>query len=442
MNRSARYSHLMLAVFVCLVWLNPATVAHAITVTATATGGLSSVESGFADPADKPMRGASAAHSDAPQNAVERDLIFDLASDANFSSLVRGSRPLKAASLILTVAPERFQISSDALGLQPLAEGNQHKSLNFSIEVKVDLLELYESDELLDMLTSNAGKIQIPSPDTGVISEAKIDIRTEQWKPSFLQFLLILTSALAAILIGFSVVWRKKRRTARLKAGGAETDARMALVGNMTGSIVHDVKNAFTAIRSCAEVIGDDELNADDRKDFAQLIVNEIDRGVDMTQELLDFTSGKHRELNVRSIGISSLLDEMLPVVRRDLQAHQISLQTDFRATRALLFDADKMKRVFLNIVSNARDAMPDGGTLTIATYPEDNRVCVDFSDTGCGIPPELQARMFEPMVTHGKAHGTGLGMAIVKDILDAHQAHITVNSQVDRGTTIRIMLG
>ncbi len=106
-----------------------------------------------------------------------------------------------------------------------------------------------------------------------------------------------------------------------------------------------------------------------------------------------------------------------------------------------MLLDADKMKRVFLNIISNARDAMPDGGVLTIATYLEDNQVCVDFNDTGCGIAPELQARIFEPMATHGKAHGTGLGMAIVKDILDAHQAHITLHSQVERGTTIRIIL-
>ena len=64
-----------------------------------------------------------------------------------------------------------------------------------------------------------------------------------------------------------------------------------------------------------------------------------------------------------------------------------------------------------------------------------------EFIDTGCGIPPELQTRMFQPLVTEGKPHGTGLGMAFVKDILDKHHAHIEVESVVGQGTTIRILL-
>jgi signal transduction histidine kinase len=160
-----------------------------------------------------------------------------------------------------------------------------------------------------------------------------------------------------------------------------------------------------------------------------------------MTQELLDFTSGKHRALNRQPSDISTLLEEMTTFVRQDLQTRQITLQTDFHETGTLLVDAEKMKRVFLNIITNARDAMPDGGCLTITSYLKDDMACIDFSDTGCGISPELQARMFEPMVTEGKAHGTGLGMAIVKDILDAHDAHIDVHSEIGKGTTIHIML-
>ena len=103
--------------------------------------------------------------------------------------------------------------------------------------------------------------------------------------------------------------------------------------------------------------------------------------------------------------------------------------------------DVEKMEQAFLNIVYNARDAMPDGGTLTISTKQIDAMVCIEFTDTGCGMSPELQAHFLEPFVTAGKPSGTGLGMAIVKEILDAHHGRIEVASAVNAGTTIRVCL-
>jgi two-component system NtrC family sensor kinase len=99
------------------------------------------------------------------------------------------------------------------------------------------------------------------------------------------------------------------------------------------------------------------------------------------------------------------------------------------------------MKRVFMNIVDNARDAMPDGGVLRITSRLVGDRIQFEIADTGHGIPPELQAHIFEPGVTEGKLYGTGLGMAIVKDILDQHHAHINIQSTSGEGTTIRISL-
>ncbi len=94
-----------------------------------------------------------------------------------------------------------------------------------------------------------------------------------------------------------------------------------------------------------------------------------------------------------------------------------------------------------MNIISNACDAMPDGGTLTVTAQVADNRIQVEFTDTGCGMPPELQQRFLEPLVTEGKSNGNGLGMAIVKDILDKRHAQLEVQSIVGKGTTIHILL-
>ena len=115
MNCSVRYNHLMFGVLICFVWLNPVNVAYATTVTATATRELSPAETGFADSTHTGLGEISPKQSITPQNVVERELIFDLAADSNFPSFVRGSRPLKSALLILTVEPERFQISQDFL---------------------------------------------------------------------------------------------------------------------------------------------------------------------------------------------------------------------------------------------------------------------------------------------------------------------------------------
>jgi len=451
-NLLGKLDSLIRVVVICLSCSILSYPAAATTVTATATGRLPYTESDSADTTTSTSRTHASDREFYPVEADERDRsswTFDLTSDPNFSSLVQHSRPLKSALLKLTVSPERFQISPDALGLQTLTETSAQKAIQLSVQVEVDLLELYEPDELLDMLASNSAKLNIPYPDPETISSAQIQLTAETSGPFIPTSLLVFASILALMLIGSSVWWRKKWRRARIAAQTetlqgeklSENEARMALVGNMASSIVHDVKNAFTAIRSCAEVIGDDALNPHDRKDFAQLIVNEIDRGVGMTQELLDFTSGKHRALNLQPSDISGLLEEMTTFVRQDLHIRQIALHTDFHETGIpLLVDAEKMRRVFLNIITNARDAMPDGGNLTIASYIKDEQICIDFSDTGCGMSPELQAHIFEPMVTQGKAHGTGLGMAIVKDILDAHQAKIYVQSEVGKGTMIRIM--
>jgi signal transduction histidine kinase len=162
---------------------------------------------------------------------------------------------------------------------------------------------------------------------------------------------------------------------------------------------------------------------------------------VDMTQELLEFSRGKKRSLNIQMHSATALVQDTIAVIQQDFASRNISIHTDLQYSGEIQIDIEKMRRVFMNIVTNARDAMLKGGTLTITSRQVDNMVRFELIDTGCGISPELQARMFQPLVTEGKPHGTGLGMAIVKDILDKHHAHIEVESVVGQGTTIRILL-
>jgi signal transduction histidine kinase len=103
--------------------------------------------------------------------------------------------------------------------------------------------------------------------------------------------------------------------------------------------------------------------------------------------------------------------------------------------------DVGRFARMLLNLVKNAIEAMPNGGILRIAVRRQGSVAVFRVSDTGCGIEPDLQAKIFEPFVTFGKSKGTGLGMAIVKSVVEAHGGTIFVHSEVGVGTSIEISI-
>jgi signal transduction histidine kinase len=103
------------------------------------------------------------------------------------------------------------------------------------------------------------------------------------------------------------------------------------------------------------------------------------------------------------------------------------------------MMDETKMRRALYNIASNARDAMEDGGSLTITTHSMNNTVEFRLSDTGPGIPQEIRDTLFEPFVTHGKPTGTGLGLAIAKKTIEDHGGEICVESEPGKGATFII---
>jgi signal transduction histidine kinase len=215
----------------------------------------------------------------------------------------------------------------------------------------------------------------------------------------------------------------------------------MNIRGRMTRDVLHDIRNSLTAIRTCTEILGYDGLNVGERKEFSLMITKEIDRAIEMTQELLEFSSDQKQTLKLQMCSVKEVIEDILPIIRSSFASRNIIIRTNLQYTGTFRVDVGKMKRVFINIAANARDAMPDGGSFLITSRLEDRTVHLEFTDDGCGISPELQARMFDPLVTEGKSNGTGLGMAIVKKILDEHHAKIAVQSAVSKGTTIRISL-
>jgi len=132
-------------------------------------------------------------------------------------------------------------------------------------------------------------------------------------------------------------------------------------------------------------------------------------------------------------------MEGVLAFIEKDLTKRNIKLERNLTFKGLVKLDTDKVVRVFYNIASNAADAMPNGGTLTVTTEDAGGMVRVDFKDTGTGMPEEVKRRIFEPFVTYGKKHGTGLGMAIVKKVMDDHKGKIDIETELGKGTTMRL---
>jgi signal transduction histidine kinase len=212
---------------------------------------------------------------------------------------------------------------------------------------------------------------------------------------------------------------------------------RLSAVGRMASTIIHDIKNPMSTLRLYAQVIKKRSGNEEASR-MAEEIIRQVDRFVNMTQEILDFSRGIS-EIHLQDTDVGVLMDTALRFIEQDLNKRKVTLERKLSYTGACLLDLDKMVRVFYNLATNAADAMPHGGTLTVCTEQQDGHLVISFTDTGEGISEEIKAKIFEPFVTFGKKHGTGLGLSIVKKIVQDHKGTIQVATEKDKGTTFTL---
>ncbi len=213
---------------------------------------------------------------------------------------------------------------------------------------------------------------------------------------------------------------------------------RLSAVGRMASTIIHDIKNPMGTLRVYAQVMKKKSGNEEASK-LADEMIHQVDRFVNMAQEILDFSRGVSAT-NIQETDFGEVMEGVLLFIEKDLTKRNIKLEKNLGFQGKVKVDTDKIVRVFYNIASNAADAMPNGGTLTATTEEAGGMVKVDFKDTGTGMPEEVKRRIFEPFVTFGKKHGTGLGMAIVKKVMDDHKGKIEIETEMGKGTTIRLL--
>ncbi|MGI8430890.1 MAG: ATP-binding protein [Chthoniobacterales bacterium] len=214
---------------------------------------------------------------------------------------------------------------------------------------------------------------------------------------------------------------------------------RLSLVGSMANSIIHDLKNPICIIRGCCDLIAE-ESSSPRQVQLTKMMDNAVDGMLAMTQELLDYARG-NSSLQCETVSLWRLLDELNTQALCLLPGKNIQVVKDIHYEGNLNIDFPRFVRVLCNLIKNAREAMPTGGIITLGTEQVGKDIAIRISDTGIGIPPDLLPKLFEPFVTHGKSHGTGLGMAIAKSVITAHGGDISVTSVQGSGTTVEIKL-
>jgi signal transduction histidine kinase len=215
---------------------------------------------------------------------------------------------------------------------------------------------------------------------------------------------------------------------------------RLSALGKFSSLILHDIRNPLSIIRGYAELILLSPENIERSKNCSTKIVSEADRINRLANELLDYSRGEIR-LNISIIGMNDLVNLLRELIEEKFTARNITIDTDITFNGPLLLDKERMLRALFNLSDNAWKAMPDGGIFKITVSGKGKVVYFELTDTGIGMSREVQAHIFEPFFSFSKSGGTGLGMCIVKSIVEAHSGTLTFSSKEHDGTRFTIAL-
>jgi signal transduction histidine kinase/ActR/RegA family two-component response regulator len=302
-----------------------------------------------------------------------------------------------------------------------------------------------------------------------VVASLRRSSITERWLSTMAEYLYFgVPATLALVSLAVAAARRARRESEALALLRVESQRReqaeaafrqaqkMEAIGRLTGGIAHDFNNLLTAISGSVEYLVKAIPTQDDRtRRYAAMARESVQRAATLTHRLLAFS--RQQALETKSVNLNRLVAGMSELLRRTL-GEDVQIETVLAGglwpTES---DPNQLENTLLNLAINARDAMPDGGKLTIETLnahldasyaaahaevEPGQYVQLAVTDTGCGMTPEIVGKVFEPFFTTKPAgKGTGLGMSMVYGFVKQSRGHIKIYSEVGRGTTVKIYL-
>jgi signal transduction histidine kinase len=239
----------------------------------------------------------------------------------------------------------------------------------------------------------------------------------------------------ATISIEYAFIFEELRR----KQEQVVRSEKLAAVGTTTAGVAHELKNPLTYLSAVAQVLPKKWDDEKFRETVNKMLPSEVQRMQLIVEGLLDYS--RSRELSLKPIDVKTVVDKTIALLAYDIKKFKVYFKTDYDHEQKVNADPNRLIQVFMNLMSNAIQAMADkGGDLLIKTRDKDGEVRINITDSGPGIEADKLKKIFDPFFTT-KEGGTGLGLPISKKIIDEHNGSMYVTSKLGSGTTFTICL-
>lgn len=214
---------------------------------------------------------------------------------------------------------------------------------------------------------------------------------------------------------------------------------RLAVLGELTASLAHEVRNPLGSIKGSAKLLSDGQLEGKDKREVADILLKEADRLNQVVENYLNAAQTGARE--VHTFQLSEVTDSIRQLLSEKIRKRHIAFSIRLPSTPVTLtMDMNHLYQILLNILLNSIDAMPEGGTIHLTAHLDDQRLHMTIQDEGIGMSPDQQTKIWQTFYTT-KDNGTGLGLSIVKRMVESNEGRITLESQENQGTTVNISL-
>lgn len=212
---------------------------------------------------------------------------------------------------------------------------------------------------------------------------------------------------------------------------------KLAAAGRLTASIAHEINNPLQSVRNCLHIATREDAPPEMRQQYLDLTRQELERLMNTVQRMLDFY---RPSVEFRPAQILDLLEHVINLLGSQLRERNITISTEWPAALPEIFAiSNQLEQVFINLILNAFDAMPQGGAILVSITQKRKWVEITFQDNGPGVPAEMRESIFEPFVT--TKGGTGLGLSISYDIITAHGGQLDCLAKTQPGACFRVRL-
>lgn len=214
---------------------------------------------------------------------------------------------------------------------------------------------------------------------------------------------------------------------------------RLSTLGEMAAVLAHEIRNPLGSIRGTAEILRDDYRPGDPKHEFIDIQIKETERLNHVVEDFLRMA--RQQPMELRDCSIREELETIITLVTKDAQDRGIVLRLEPSPEPAdIRGDGEKLRQAFLNILINALQATPTGGSVSIACQRSNTGYEIRFIDSGSGIAADALTKIFEPFYTT-KPDGTGLGLAVTRKIIEGHGGTLDIESETGTGTTVTVRL-